>query len=78
MGRQEQKAGQGPLAELLDDGPVAEVGIDPPVGGNRAEVYDANVAPRRGLLFGRTESTWRTSLRDRTGGSSPEAGWRRL
>jgi hypothetical protein len=50
VGWQKKEAGQSPLAELLDEGPVAKVRIDPPVRGDGAEVNDANVTPGRCLL----------------------------
>src|SRR6202035_2384048 len=51
VGRQEQQPSQGPLAELLDHVPFSEVGVDPPVRGDRPQVHDANVAARWGLLL---------------------------
>ena len=52
MGGQQQQAGQDPLAQLLDQVPVAEVRVDPPVRGDRAEVHDPDVpAGRAGGLW---------------------------
>src|SRR5438477_3494024 len=47
MGRQQHQPGHRPLAELLDDVAVAEVGVDPPVGSDRAQIDDADVPARR-------------------------------
>ena len=49
-GKQDQ-AGHGPTAELLDEGRVAEVGPDLPVGGDRAQVDDPDVTDRGQRLF---------------------------
>src|SRR5581483_3247469 len=49
--RQQLQPGQGPLAELVDDSPVAEDALDLPVGGQRTEVDDPHVPlGRLGLL----------------------------
>ena len=50
--RQQQQTGQGPLPELLDHTPVAEVRVDPPVGRDRTEVDDPDVTTGRGVLLG--------------------------
>jgi hypothetical protein len=43
--------GQGPLAELVDDSPVAEDALHLPVGGQGTEIHDPHVPLRRlGLL----------------------------
>ncbi len=47
VGREELEPGQGPLAELVDDRPVAEDALDLPVRGQGTEVDDPHVALRR-------------------------------
>jgi len=51
VGREELKAGQGPLAELVDDRPVAEDALHLPVGSERTEIHDPHMPLRcLGLL----------------------------
>ena len=47
MWRQQQQACQDPLAELLDQVPVAEIRVDSPVRGDGAEVDDPDVPTGR-------------------------------
>lgn len=49
VGRKEQKPRKHPLAEVLNDRPLTEVGVDPPVWRHRPEVHDPNMAARRSL-----------------------------
>jgi hypothetical protein len=45
--REELEPGQGPLAELVDDPPVAEDALDLPVRGQGTEIDDPHVTLRR-------------------------------
>ena len=47
VGRQQLEAGEHPGPELVDQRPVAEIGVDLPVRRDRTEVHDADVATRR-------------------------------
>jgi hypothetical protein len=46
---QQKQPCKNPLAELLYHGPVAELGVDAPVGRYRPEVHDSDVTPRGAL-----------------------------
>jgi hypothetical protein len=52
MGRQEDEPGQRPLTEFLDDGPVTEVRVDPPVRRHGTEVDDTDMTSGTGLGIG--------------------------
>ena len=52
MRRQQQQARQDPLPELLYQVPVAEIRVDPPVRGDRAEIDDPDVPSRRPAASG--------------------------
>ncbi len=49
VGRKEQKPSEHPLAEVLYDRPLTEVGVDPPMWRHRPEVHDPYMAARRSL-----------------------------
>ncbi len=58
MWGQQEEAGQDPLPELLDQVPVAEFRVDPPVRGDGAEIDDPDVPARRPRPLAAVK-TWR-------------------